>query len=338
VSAAQTSPRLTVAIPTCNGAAHLAEALRSVLAQDDVAYELIVSDDRSDDDTLAVVRAVAGDRARAVQNAERQGLAGNWNRCIALAHSPFVAVFHQDDVMLPGHLAAHLAALADDDSIGLVASASGVIDGSGRSVPEIEVERGGLGSIDRIYEPGQLAEAMAGGNPLRCSAVTLRTSALTDVGGFDPSYRYVVDWDFWLRLSRKWRVGWLARPTVLVRWHPASEAHRFKTGTTDLDETERILERLFMEDLKDHAAAAGIRRRARTRLARAFLNRAHEALHAGSPDLARAALRRGLKHSPRAVGTLVRDPRLAIQMAVLAASPRLAKRWFAGGASKDLNA
>ncbi len=106
--AAQTSPRLTVAIPTCNGAAHLAEALGSILVQDGVAYELIVSDDRSDDDTLAVVRDVAGDRARIVQNSERLGLAGNWNRCIALAHSPLVAVFHQDDVMLPGHLAAAL--------------------------------------------------------------------------------------------------------------------------------------------------------------------------------------------------------------------------------------
>ncbi len=186
--------------------------------------------------------------------------------------------------------------------------------------------------------PGQLAEAMTGGNPLRCSAVTLRASAVTDAGGFDPAYRYVVDWDLWLRLSRQWRVAWLARPTVLVRWHPASEAHRFKTGLADLDETECILERLFTEDLKDHAAVAGLRRRARSRLARAYLNRAHEALHAACPDLARAALRRALTHSPSAVGTLVRDPRLAIQMAVLAAAPRLAKRWFAGGAQKELKA
>ena len=60
--ATSTNPSLTVAIPTCNGARHLAEALRSVLSQEGVAFELVVSDDRSDDDTLEVVRRAAGDR------------------------------------------------------------------------------------------------------------------------------------------------------------------------------------------------------------------------------------------------------------------------------------
>ena len=103
--ASPTSPILTVAVPTCNGARHLAEALRSILAQEGVAFELLVSDDRSDDDTLEVVRAAAGDRVRIEVNSERLGLAGNWNRCVALARTPLVAIFHQDDVMLPGHLA-----------------------------------------------------------------------------------------------------------------------------------------------------------------------------------------------------------------------------------------
>ncbi len=54
---------LTVAVPTCNGAAHLAETLRSILTQEGPEFELVISDDRSDDQTLELVRAVAGDRA-----------------------------------------------------------------------------------------------------------------------------------------------------------------------------------------------------------------------------------------------------------------------------------
>ena len=72
------------------------------------------------------------------------------------------------------------------------------------------------------------------------------------MGGFDPRLGYVVDWDAWLRISRQWRVAWLARPTVQVRWHYESETHRFKTGLTDLDETEQMLTTLFEIDLKDH--------------------------------------------------------------------------------------
>src|SRR3954470_6730550 len=63
-------PRLTVAIPTYNGARHLADALRGILAQEGVAFDLLISDDRSDDDTLAIVRDVAGDRARVLVNGE----------------------------------------------------------------------------------------------------------------------------------------------------------------------------------------------------------------------------------------------------------------------------
>ena len=205
-------PPLTVAIPSYNGARHLAEALESILAQEGAPCELIVSDDRSDDATLDLVRTAAGDRAHIAVNADRLGLAGNWNRCVALARSPLIAVFHQDDVMQPGHLAAHMTAFAGDEAIGLVASVSEVIDERGDPVPETVVGRGGLGPVDRVFPAGSLASAMVAGNPLRCSAVTIRRAAFDDVGGFDPRFRYVVDWDFWLRVSRRWKVAWLARP------------------------------------------------------------------------------------------------------------------------------
>jgi glycosyltransferase involved in cell wall biosynthesis len=319
---------LTVTVPTCNGTLHVAQALQSILNQTDAAFELIVSDDRSDDGTVAVARAAAGDRVRIEVNTERLGLAGNWNRCVALAQTPLVAIFHQDDVMLPGHLSDHLTAFSGNDTIGLVASASEVIDENGNDVPQSVVGRGGLGPADRVFEPGGLAEFMAAGNPLRCSAVTLRVAAFQDSGGFDPSYRYVVDWDLWMRLSRRWKVAWRARPSVRVRWHRQSETHRFKTGMADLDETARLSESLFADDLRDHPDKSRLQQIATACLARAFLNRADDALRAGLPELAAAALRRSMGCSPGTIKTIIREPRLAVRMATLAAAPRLAGRLF----------
>jgi len=319
---------LTVAIPTCNGAAHLAEALKSILSQQDVSFDLVVSDDRSDDETLDMVRSLAGDRVRISVNSERLGLAGNWNQCVCLASTPFVAVFHQDDVMCAGHLAAQLKALSSDDSVGLAASASTVIDEHGAPVAESIVGRGGLGPLDRVFAPGELAAWMVCGNPLRCSAVTLRVAAHAGVGGFNPAYRYVVDWDCWLRVSRKWKIAWLSRPTVEIRWHRGSETHRFTEGTADLDENGLVLEQLVAVDWKDRPDLPQLRRTARGRLARAFLSRAHDALLAGRPELARKALSRGLKCSPGLVAAILADPRLCIKMAAVATSPTLAARIF----------
>ena len=285
-------------------------------------FELIVSDDRSDDDTLAIVREEFGDRARVSVNPERLGLAGNWNRCVALSRTPLIAIFHQDDVMRPGHLAAHLAAFEADPSTGLVASAAGVVDAEGRDVPTSVVGPGGCGPADRVYPPGEFVAELAVENPLRCSAVTINAEAHAEVGGFDPSYRYVVDWDFWLRVARRRPVAWLARPTVDVRWHPASETHTFKTGTADLEETARLLDRIDAIDRPTWPDRRGLRRLADRRLARAYLNRAYVASKAGNPALARRCLARSARLSPSLLlGQVISDPKLAARLAAVMVAP-----------------
>jgi glycosyltransferase involved in cell wall biosynthesis len=319
---------VTVAIPTCNGARHVYDSVRSVLAQRDVAFDLVVSDDRSDDDTLGIVRAAAGDGARVEVNSERLGLAGNWNRCVALSRTPWVSVFHQDDVMRRGHLAAHMAATTTDPALGLICSTADVIDSQGLAVPPSLVPRGDLGPDDRHFAPGAFIAELAASNPVRCSAVTLRKEAHEAVGGFDRSYRYAVDWEFWLRVARTWSLAWLAQATVAVRWHPESETHRFRTGTIDLDEVGRLLDNLFAQEDAFLPNARRLRRAANHGLARAYLNRAHQAIQGGDSALSRHCLRRSLTLWPRILGSIFIDPRLTIQMAAVVVAPRTARRWL----------
>ncbi len=316
-------PPLTVALPTCNGEAHLREAFAGLLEQGKVGFDLIVSDDRSDDVTLVIARDLVGDRARISVNSERLGLAGNWNRCVELASTEWVAVFHQDDVMHPGHLAGHLAAIEGDREgrLGLVAGRVAMIDGEGRPVPAGVVDPGGLDLPGLAsFPPGDWSRFLSVSNPLRCSAVTIRKAAHEALGGFDPSYRYAVDWEFWQRVARGWGLTWLGgSATVSMRWHPSSETHSFATGTLDLDEQIRLL---------DAYPGPIDRTAADRRLARAFLARAHVTLKAGEINLARSCLRRSVQFSRGILGTIAADPRLTVQMAALAVAPNQAARWF----------
>ena len=330
-------PAISVALPTCNGARHLREALESVLAQEDAGYELIISDDRSDDESIAIVRESVGDRALVSINSERLGLAGNWNRCVDLSRTGWVAVFHQDDVMKPGHLARHQAIVASHPTadLGLIAGPVEMIDEDGRPISPDLIDPGGLdiessttdgsGAEAKILPPGALLAFLAVQNPLRCSSVTLRKAAHEAVGGFDPAYRYVLDWDFWIKVGRDWQVAWTpGSASVSMRWHLASETHRFKVGTEDLDEQIRLLDRLTPGELK----GPSLRKQADNRLARAFLNRSHVALKAGDTRLARDCLDRAIRLSRSALTTMVLDPRLAVQMAFLKFAPEKARRWF----------
>ena len=49
-------PEISVCIPTFNGESYINEALDSILIQDFDDYEVIISDDSSSDNTLAIVR------------------------------------------------------------------------------------------------------------------------------------------------------------------------------------------------------------------------------------------------------------------------------------------
>jgi glycosyltransferase involved in cell wall biosynthesis len=320
--------RITVAVPTCNGAKHLVETLRSILSQGGVPFDLLVCDDRSSDDTLEVVKSEAGDRARMVVNSERLGLAGNWNRCVAECGTPLVAIVHQDDLLLPRHLASHVQVFDSAANVGLVASGSTVVDDGGRSVPETVVGRGGFGPEDRVFQPTELLTLMAPENPLRCSAVSIHTKAHEEVGGFSPKLVYVVDWEFWLRVSQRWSLAWLARESVAVRWHPASETHRFKSGSLDLEETDQVMKQAFARLRSESVDVTALEYESQFRLGRAYLNRAHVALRAGDGRLSRRCLGHALSLRPALLRTILADPVLAAQMSCVAIAPGLSARWF----------
>ena len=311
-----------------NGVRHLSQTLQSILAQSLSQFDLIVSDDRSDDETLELVRQVCGDRARIVVNSERLGLAGNWNQCIALIDTPFVAIIHQDDVLQPGHLRLHLKAFETYEDVGLVASAAAVIDDAGKEVPPSIVGRGGLGPIEHKFRPGEALAKMAVGNPFRCSAVSLRAAAHARAGRFNPDLRYAVDWDHWLKIATDWSIHWSAETSVDIRWHPASETHRFKSGITDLEESEAVLKRLLTHLESFGAISSTVRNQARRGLSRAYLNRAHDMLRRGDGWSSRQCLKKSLHLSPAIRGTILRDPRLAAQMASVLAAPHLSGHLF----------
>lgn len=83
-----------------NGAAHIAEAVRSVLSQTERSLELIVSDDGSSDDSLARAEAAAAGDGRIVllrSEASRTGPAAARNRALDVARGAWVAIVDNDD-------------------------------------------------------------------------------------------------------------------------------------------------------------------------------------------------------------------------------------------------
>jgi hypothetical protein len=229
--------------------------------------------------------------------------------------------------MRPGHLAGTVAAVTAwaGSPAGWVAAPAEAIDEDGNPVPADRIEPGFIDPPHDLqrrgaacyYPPGSFLPELAIRNPVRCSAVVLRKAAHAEVGGFDPSYGYAVDWDFWLRLSARWGTVWRqGPPTVAFRWHASSETHRFRTGTLDLEELERLLDALYRKHGASWPDRGDLRRAADRRLSRAYLNRAYDAARAGDRRLSLRCLRRALDLWPASIWTIVSDPRLMARLAL----------------------
>jgi glycosyltransferase involved in cell wall biosynthesis len=98
------TPFFSVVIPVYNRAGLLDAALRSVLAQSEQDFEIVVVDDGSKDDPRAVVDSHGDPRIRYIRQDNRGGGAAR-NRGIDEARGQFLAFLDSDDVFLPGHLA-----------------------------------------------------------------------------------------------------------------------------------------------------------------------------------------------------------------------------------------
>jgi|CXWL01.1.fsa_nt_gi succinoglycan biosynthesis protein ExoO len=105
-----------------NGAAHIAEAVRSVLRQSLCALELIVSDDGSGDDSLARAEAAAGGDPRftIIRASSQTGPAGARNRAITVARGRWIAVVDSDD-LIDEQRVERLVAAAEADRADIVA-------------------------------------------------------------------------------------------------------------------------------------------------------------------------------------------------------------------------
>jgi glycosyltransferase involved in cell wall biosynthesis len=206
-------PRFTIVTATKGRPDVLREALRSALAQECGDFEHLVVDDASEDHGAArVVAELADPRIRLIRLDRSRGPAGARNAAVAEARGEFCAVLDDDDVMLPGRLAATAAAFDARPDAVLLASSFRAIDAQGNVLATVPVPR----------DEARFREMLPHSNPVGHSTCTVRTSMLRGLGGYREALRYGHDYDMVLRVAEKGPVLLLPTPLLLYRFHVES--------------------------------------------------------------------------------------------------------------------
>jgi glycosyltransferase involved in cell wall biosynthesis len=182
-------PDISVVIPTHARAAVIERAVHCALGQTGVDLEVIVVVDGVVDDTRERVEAIGDPRVRTCVLERNQGVANARNHGAGQARAPWLSFLDDDDVWAPGRTRALLDHAGD---AGLVTAGTIDVEPSGRV-------------LDRVLPPpgaalrAALFASNAVGGP---SSAIVRRSAFEAVGGFDPTFAVLADWDLWLRVLR----------------------------------------------------------------------------------------------------------------------------------------
>ncbi len=215
------SPLVSVVMPLYNSAATVKESLESVLSQTYPNLEVLVVNDGSTDDGVAICQGYEDPRVRVVHQQNR-GLAGARNTGIRQAKGEFLGFLDSDDLWMPAKVERHVAHLQARPEVGVSFSRSGFIDEASRPI--------GIHQMQKLQ--GITPEIVFCRNPIgNGSAVVIRREVFDAIRFtanlygteedffFDDTFRQSEDIECWLRiaLQTRWQIEGIPEALTLYR-------------------------------------------------------------------------------------------------------------------------
>lgn len=134
-----TRPIVSVIMAAYNCEQYIHEAIQSILNQTLQAFELIIVNDCSTDNTAKIISSYSDSRIIAINNSNNQGAAYSRNIAIKKAQGSYIAILDADDIALPERLKTQLLFLEKNNAYDGVGSFVQEIDASGKNIRFVKV-------------------------------------------------------------------------------------------------------------------------------------------------------------------------------------------------------
>lgn len=204
------NPKISVIIPTYNRPDKLHRALVSVLSQSYRNFETIIVDDSESSitgDMLEGFRRAQSDVLRYFKREERKGVASARNFGVNVSSGELIAFLDDDDEWLPNKLERQIN-IIDKSSrkTGVVHCNCFVVNDNKKYLYHTNMLKDQ--SLDRLLEFDFVANSTA----------LIRKECFEQVGFFDERMAYGEDWDFYIRVAKKFEFRYLHEPLATMHW------------------------------------------------------------------------------------------------------------------------
>src|SRR5260221_4923885 len=123
--------KISVCIATYNGEKYIYQQVKSILNQMSATDELIISDDKSSDQTISILESLKDDRIKIYINIKSKGPVANFENALSKASGKIIFLADQDDIWFNNKIQTHLELHAKYD---LVISDANVVNEFGQLI------------------------------------------------------------------------------------------------------------------------------------------------------------------------------------------------------------
>ncbi|WP_315738924.1 glycosyltransferase family A protein [Bradyrhizobium sp. SZCCHNR1093] len=182
------SPTVTLVVPNFNHAHYLPESLGSIANQTRAPDRVIIIDDCSTDDSIAVISRFVADRPswRLIRHDANQGVVRGQNEALAIADTEWIGFLGADDALHPAYLEKAMAQAANHPEAGLVFACCEIIGPQGPSARRMLRPMMLPASSSAMLAPADVRRILRQGDNYFSGTTSLyRRTALQALGGFD---------------------------------------------------------------------------------------------------------------------------------------------------------
>ncbi len=200
-------PKISVIMSVYNGEKYLGEAIDSVLGQTFTDFDFIIVNDGSTDGSPGIIQSYRDERIRVINNEKNIGLTKSLNKAIKESDGEYIARQDADDISLPERFEEQVWFLEEQQEVALLGTSIYRIDSDGKTI----------GKMVMLARPTM--KDLLRGNQFNHGSVMFRRKLLDAVGGYNDLFRYVQDYDLWLRIARHHEVRNLTKLLYKLRSH-----------------------------------------------------------------------------------------------------------------------
>ncbi|BDU23580.1 glycosyltransferase family 2 protein [Flavobacterium sp. GSB-24] len=202
-------PLVSIIVPAYNHEKYIENCIDSIINQSYKNIEVIIINDGSTDRTLSKLSSYKNFEQVKIINQENKGLCKTLNLGLSLTKGKYISILASDDYLINDKLEKQVAFLEYNPQYGMCCAKAYEVDDAGKN----------LGTVGAVVDENELSfQNLLDGNKIAILTALLKSNVFDEVGGFDEGL-YMEDWDMWLRVSNKYKIGFLNEFVAYYRKH-----------------------------------------------------------------------------------------------------------------------